>query len=252
MATKRKRKRAKKRRANPTKKRATHRRKRRRANPSNPRRRRSHARRRTHRTHRAHRARRTRRAHARRANPSHRRTHRRRPSRRTHRRNPGGPLAQAAIGLALAAGAFVLTDVATFYATSDMAKDGERNRKILGGLAIAGGLYLAQKHPLMGLGIAAGGALSGFGNMIMLQVLKLLPPKQNGQTALKGLGAVAYDNMSAVAYDNMAALQLEGRTPIGMGAVAYDNLAGWESLGDPIPPPPWDSDSPFEAQGYPG
>lgn len=242
MATKRKRKRAK-RRANPTKKRATHRRKRRRANPANPRRRRSHARRIHHRASK----RRTRRAHARRANPTHRRrTHRR----RTHRRNPGGPLAQAAIGLALAAGAFVLTDVVTFYATSDMAKDGERNRKILGGLAIAGGLYLAQKHPLMGLGIAAGGALSGFGNMIMLQVLKLLPPKQNGQTALKGIGAVAYDNMSAVAYDNLAALQLEAGRP--MGAVAYDNLAGWESMGDPIPPAPWESDSPFGDNGaYP-
>lgn len=249
MAAKRKRKRAK-RRANPTKRRASHRRKKRRSNPANPprRRRRSHARI-VH-----HRRRRTRRAHARRANPTHRR-HRARSHhrRRTHRRNPGGPLAQAAIGLALAAGAFVLTDVITFYATSDMAKDGERNRKILGAIAIGGGLYLAQKHPLIGLGIAAGGALSGFGNMIMLQVLQLLPPKSTGQTALapggvtKALGAVAYDNMAAVYSDNMQALQLEAGRP--MGAVAYENMHGWEAMGDPVPPPPWDSDNPFAADG---
>lgn len=246
MAAKRKRKRAK-RRANPTKKRATHRRKKRRANPAPARRRRrSHARRGS-----VHR-RRVRRAHARRANPS---PHRRGRSshRRTHRRNPGGPLAQAAIGLALAAGAFVLTDVVTFYATSDMAKDGERNRKVLAAIAIGGGLYLAQKHPMIGLGIAAGGALSGFGNMLMLQVLKLLPPKQTGQTALKGLGAVAYQNLSAVYNENFGALALAGGNPgpAMLGAVSVDTMGGWEAMGDPIPQAPWNSDNPFgDSGGY--
>ena len=151
---------------------------------------------------------------------------------------------EAAIGLAAAAGAFVLTDVVTFYATGDMARDGERNRKILGAAAIAGGLYLARTKPLLGLGIAAGGALSGFGNMLMLTVLRLLPAKASGATPLK-IGAVAYDNMEAVAYDNMEGVQLL-QDAGSMGAVAYDNLEGWEAMGDPIPPAPWDSDSPFE------
>jgi hypothetical protein len=243
MATKRKRKRAK--RKTPTTKRRTHRRKK----ASNPTRRRTHRRRRAHNPTRRRRARR---AHARAHNPTHRRrrhrsnpTHRRR---RTHRRNPAGPIAQAAIGLALGAAAFVLTDVITFYATADMAKDGQRNRKIIGALGIAGGLYLSRKHPLLGLGLAAGGLLSGFGNMIMLEVLKVLPAKAGGVAPLSGLGAVAYDNMrgiGAVAYDNLAGMQLEMGEGRRLGAVAYDNMQGWEAMGDPVPAAPWQSDNPF-------
>jgi hypothetical protein len=222
MAKKKRRARAKK--ANP-KKRAAHRRKKR-ANPAPKRRRRV-----SHRRRASSRPRRVRRAHARRArkNPGRRRSSARR---RSHRRNPG-PVAQAAIGLAAGAAAFVLTDVATYFATSDMAKDGQRNRRILGALAVAGGLYLSRSRPLLGLGVAAGGLLSGFGNTIMLAVLRLLPAKEAPRiSGYQQLQAVAYDNMQAVAYDNMQ-------------AVAYDNLAGWEQMGDPVPAAPWESENPF-------
>lgn len=158
---------------------------------------------------------------------------------------------QAAIALALGGAAFVLTDVITFFATSDMAKDGQRNRKILAVLGIGGGLYLARTKPLLGLGLALGAGLAGFGNAIDLFVLQMLPAKAGGATALKqaGLGAVAYDNMRAVAYDNMRAVQYEGAPRmLGMGAVAYENMqgmGGYETLGEPVPPPPWESQNPY-------
>ncbi len=250
---KRKKKRTRKK-SNPTRKRTTHRRKRKRSNPSNPRRRRSSHRRRSRSN--PHR-RRARRAHGRRhmvrahlSNPK--RHHRRR---RSHRRNPGGPIVSALIALGLGAATFVATDVVTFYATSDMAKDGQRNRKIVAALGIIGGLFLARKHPVLGVGLAAGAFLAGFGNAIDLAVLQMLPAKSGGQTALapapttKGLGAVAYDNMQALAYEGAPRMLGMGAVAYdnlaGMGAVAYDNLAGWETMGDPVPPPPWESDNPY-------
>lgn len=233
MAKKAKR-RARTKKANPTRKRATHRRKKRRANPANPpsRKRRASHRRRSN-------PRRARRAHAR----STHRTSRRNPSRRRRtshrRRNPGGPIVQAAIGLAVGAAAFVLSDVVTYYVTKDMAAHGQRNRKIVGALAVGGGLYLARKHPLIGLGLAAGGLLSGFGNMLMLSVLKILPAK--GPSAV---GAVAYQDMAAIATNNMQGYQLEAGSPLG--AVAYQDMAGWETMGDPVPAAPWENDGPFQ------
>lgn len=179
------------------------------------------------------------------SNPRRRRSHR--------RRNPGGPIVSALLALGLGAATFVATDVVTFYATSDMAKDGQRNRKIVAVLGVLGGLYLARKHPVLGVGLAAGAFLAGFGNAIDLQVLQLLPAKSSGQTALapttKGLGAVAYDNMRALAYEGSPRMLGMGAVAYdnlaGMGAVAYDNLAGWETMGDPVPPPPWESDNPY-------
>ncbi len=162
----------------------------------------------------------------------------------------------AAIAVLLGGAAFVVTDVITFYATADMATNGVRNRKIVAALGIAGGLFLARKHPLLGVGLAAGSFLAGFGNAIDLLVLQMLPAKTGGTTAVaappatttKGLGAVAYDNLrglGAVAYDNLQAVEYQGARMMGMGAVAYDNLQGWETMGDPVPPPPWESDNPY-------
>ena len=127
-----------------------------------------------------------------------------------------------------------------------MAKDGQRNTKIIGGLLTAAGVYVAvKKNALLGIAIATGGLLSGFGTFLVLKMMQMLPVKS--ATKVGELGAVAYDNMQAVAYDNMQ-------------AVAYDNMQGteyegmrqlppavgdWESMGDPVPAAPWDSPHPF-------
>jgi hypothetical protein len=237
---KKRRARAKKK-SNP-KKRRTHRRRKTAASPVKRRRRTSHRRKNP--------ARRTRRTHARkrRSNPGAFKSRRR----STHRRrNPGSggggnlTLKNALIGLAAAGLAFLGVQAATYYATKDMSKDGERNRKLLAGAAVVAGLYLALKKrkPVIGLALAAGGLLSGFGSYLILNMMRFMPVKQSAQIsgfsyegmngyAYEGapqLGAVAYDNMRAVAYDNMQ-------------AVAYDNMQG---IGSPVPPPPWASASPF-------
>ena len=155
---------------------------------------------------------------------------------------------------ALGAGilAFVASDVGTYYATKDMAADGQRNRKIAGGLIAALGIYLAvQKNkPVLGIAIAAGGLLSGFCNAIMLQVLRRLPAKG----APQALSAVAYDNLGAVAYDNMGEVvnnNLAGWTSEQSGGRSLSGwqseqqMSGWEQMGDPAPGAPWDSPNPF-------
>lgn len=153
----------------------------------------------------------------------------------------------ALIGLGVGAAAFVATDVITFYATSDMAKNGQRNRKILAVLGAAGGLYLAQKKPLLGLGLAVGSLLAGFGNAIDLFVLRMLPAKASGgPLATAGIGAVAYDNMQALSYEGAPRMLGMGAVAYdNMQAVAYDNMQGWETMGELVPAPPWDSANPF-------
>jgi hypothetical protein len=155
-----------------------------------------------------------------------------------------------AIGLGIVA--FIATDVLTFYGTTDMAKDGPRNRKFVALIGIAGGIYLAlKKNPLIGACLAVGAGLAGFGNMLDLFVLRMLPAKSSGATAVNppaaaGLGAVAVNDMRALQYEQrpmmlgMGAVQYEN-----MQAVQYDNMQGWETMGDPVPPPPWENENPF-------
>lgn len=230
----RKKKRGRSKQSNPTKKRA-HKRKKHRSVQANPRRkfRRSHKR--------VSNPRRHRRSHARRrmANPGgfRRKSYRRHSRRRMA--NPGGPYGQAAIAVAAGAAAFVGVNALTYYATTDMAKDGQRNAKIIGGLVTAAGLYLAVAKKKLGLGIAlaAGGLLGGFGNFLILKLMQHLPAKAPApkQGAVFAQNMEGYQQIGAVAYDNLSGYEQ-------LGAVAYDNMSG---IGEPVPSAPWESESPF-------
>jgi hypothetical protein len=233
MAKKKRRARAKKK--NPTKKRAAHRRKRARA--ANP----TRKRRTSHRRRAAKNPRRARRAHARRSrNPS----RSRRRTRRARSMNPfsgsgGSSMKKAAIAVGAGLGAFLVTQAATYYASKD-AETQSRNQKLIGAAGVALGLYLVKKRPLLGVAIAAGGALGGFGNYLILQLMRYLPQKATPRAS-----AVAYDTLGAVAYENLGAIEYEGRGQLSMGETVYDNMAGWQAMGDPVPDAPWESANPF-------
>lgn len=184
------------------------------------------------------RRRRARRAHASFARKSNPRRHFKR------RRNPASAptrsradLKSLAIAGAVGVLGFLGVQAATYYATKDMITDGSKNRKLIG-LVLAGvGIFVARKRPLMGAALVAGGVLGGFSDYLTLKLMQFMPVKQ-----------AAAPKVGAVAYDNLAALQYESAPQFGvgsLGAVAYDNLAGWETMGDPVPPPPWENAVPF-------
>lgn len=217
MATKRKR--ARKKKANPTKKRAhakraksaaapARRRRRKRALKANPKR--SHARR-TRRATRSNPRRRThaKRSHARKrravANPRRRGRHLFR--KRAHRRNPAIPVwALAGLAAALGLVSYAVANDGSFaltQRTDPTLATLQRNRYIVSGVMTAVGLALAAfASPILGAGVAAGGLASLAGTQLSLAIGKLIDkrnPDGSLQTAqlsassaarLKGLGAV--------------------------------------------------------------
>ncbi len=238
----RKKRRKARKRSNPRKRVAHKRRKHRRANPSKRRRRVSHKRRAN--------PRRRRRSHgfARRSNPRRRRRRaianpRRRSSHRRRRRNPGGPYGEIAIAVAAGLAAFVGVNAATYYATSDMNKDGQRNAKIIAAVGGVAGAYLAvaKGKTLLGLAIATGAVLGGFGNFLLLKLMQHIPAKAPAPTQ----SAVFADNLGAVAWNNMQGYQQLGDYQ-QLGAVAVDYMGDYQQIGDAAAPPaPWVSGNPF-------
>lgn len=226
-------KRRKKRKKNPhTKRRAAPRRKRRRAsNPSRKRRhtkhRRSNPRRRSH-------------ARKRRSNPG-----RRRHARKHRRRNPMNvylAVAGAAV-VSLVVGAievFVPNMVAPKI-PAGQPNAGTTDLKTLGyiqtGLSLAGiggGLFLAKKHPMLAVAIAAPSVAGLFGTMISAAISKALTPAPATTTAAptttttKGLGALNRQLgalLSAQGNPNLSGFaSAQGAPRLGMGAVYAESM----------------------------
>lgn len=229
---KRKRKRARRKRSNPTKKRVHRRRRRRVANPAPRRRRRRAHRRNPSRRRRSHR--RTRR------NPSRRSGTR---SRRAHRRNPGGPIGAVAIALGLAVAAFAVVQAGGYFTSKDGVTNAQRNRGIIAAVVSAGALAMAKKHPGPAAGVVLGSLLGAFGGWLTIKIFGLLPAKHPATT-----GAVYADNMAG--YNQMGGYQpaqMGAYQPAQMGAVYADNMRG---MGDLAPPAPWQVATPYDGGSY--
>jgi hypothetical protein len=203
--------------ANPTKRRRL------RARRSNPRRRHaahaSHARRRTHR------------------NPS------RKFARRRHRRNPGLPVyAQAGIAAGLAVLAFAVSSAGAYALTARLDPSLAtlaRNRNILGGAAVLGGLALAmKKSPIFGAGLAAGGAVALAGATIGIKLTELLQPKPAASGGGTPIGD--YRPMGQV-YGNMGEVYQIGAYAPQLGDVGQV----FGNMGSVMPGAPWQSENPF-------
>lgn len=224
---KKRRRRARSKKSNPTKKRHVRRRKRA-ASPK-----RSYRR-----THRRVARRSPRRAHARsrKRNPGF--APKRRRSHRRSRRNPSGPYGDLAKGLLAGAASFLGAFTITHYITSDPST-GTRNRAIVGGAGLVGGALLAKKHPHAAIGVALGSLLSSFGGVAVLKLLELLPSKSAPTQA-----AVFADPMNAVFADPMSAVfsdPMSGYEQIG----AYQQIGAYEQIGDVRPAAPWNQPTPF-------
>ena len=254
MAKKRRRRRAKARKTNP-KKRAVRRRKRRAV--ANPRRTQRRRRRAVRARARANPRRSARRRRAK-SNPGfHARPRRRRSSRRGSRKNPGGPLVQAAIAIGAGVVAFGAVQALGYLVTKDMAKDGQRNRGIVGALAAVGGVALMKKKPFIGLALAAGALLGAFGGWITVKVFSMLPAKTATKAIgavyaenMQALGAVYAENMQAVYAENMqelvSAQTVQGYQQIGEAGMGEAGNMGEATMGAAMPPgPPWMQQTPF-------
>jgi hypothetical protein len=235
---KRKKRRARKAHGNP--KRKVHRRKKRRA-VANPKR--SHKRRARRRVRRAV-GNPRRRVRAKRRHSSRRRVHanparRRRSGKRRHRRNPGLPLwAEALLASGLAVAGYAVIHVAATGVTQHTDPSFAtlpRNRNIVAGAAVIGGILLAmKKSPIFGAALAASGAVAALGTGLTLKMTNLLPaPKQ--------MSAVYADNLAAVYADNMAGYQsVAGLLPMqavmsqDMRGIGFVPQAPWENGGSPF------------------
>jgi hypothetical protein len=167
--------------------------------------------------------------------------------RRRHRRNPSLPKwAIGALAVALAAAGYAVVNAGSYALTQrlDPSLDtAVRNRYIASALCIGGGLLLASKSPLLGIGLAAGGAIAAVGSKVTALLSSVVD--SGGTDAAKKIGAVygqmgAYaPYMGAVYGNNMAGYERQmGR----MGAVYANNLSG---LGNYVPPAPWHAAGPF-------
>ena len=93
---------------------------------------------------------------------------------------------------------------------------------------VGSALVIAKKRPLIAAGLAAGGALAGFGDFVTLKMMQYLPQKAPSNTA-----AVYAENMrgmNAVYAENMRGLQ---------------QVSGLVHMGEVIPPAPWNNPTPF-------
>lgn len=231
--------------SNPTRKKS-HRKKYRRRHASNPKR--SHKRRRTHkRTH----ARKRRRSHARRfkANPRHKRTHARR-----RRRNPGGKLpgwAQIAIAGTLAVAGYAAVGAGAYALTQRLDPSMQthiRNRYILSGLGLAGGIYLAKKKPLLGVALAGGALAAVFGPMLALKLGEFID--KPSAVSKQGLGEVFATNLQGYQSMQGYSSQMGSYAPqLGMGEVFGQSMGAvyGQSMGAfaPAATPPWQQSTPF-------
>lgn len=208
MATKRKRKKARKAKANP-KKRTTHRRKRHK-NPgmfaAAPKRRR--------------------RARKAKANPA-----RRYRARRASRRNPSGPMVQVALAAAAGLATYVAANLVNIVAN---AKFDPMIRRAIAGAGVVGGLALASKKPVIGAGVAAGSAVMLAGTEIAMEAARFLPAKS------QNVGAIV---MGAPMMLGPGSEQM-GAVAVDMGAPAM-LLPGSETMGAVAPDPPWVFSSPI-------
>jgi hypothetical protein len=140
-----------------------------------------------------------------------------------------------------------------------------RNRYILGGLIVVGGLLLAKKKPLIGAGLAAGGAaaLAGtqlslaLGNVIDMKTTAPTTTTTTAPTTQKGMGAVFANNMrgyaramGAVYGQTMRGYQRAmGAMSPAMGAVYGQNMMGMGNLPNPTGAP-WHEPGPFGYGGH--
>lgn len=239
MATKRKKRRARKKASNPTKRTRT-RKKRRHVAHAAPKRRRARRaasnpkRRRAKRRHvvRAHTVRR----HL--SNPK-----RRRHGKRRHRRNPGLPLwAMAGLAALLGLAAYGVAGAGSFALTQRLDPSLgtlERNRYVAAGLFTLAGIGLAFKSPLLGAGLAAGGLVSGAGAKLAIALGKVLDKKP----AASDTPIAGYEALQGV-YGNIGAYEaMQG---------VYGNIGGYlpmqgvyGNIGDFVPAPPWQGANPF-------
>jgi hypothetical protein len=194
MATKKKRKKARSKKSNPTKRTTKKRAKRR--NPS---------------TARAS-APRTKKRRSKRRNPA----PKKRRARRASRRNPSGPLMQAALATAAGLVAFVAGNMINQVANSGF---DPMVRRGIAAAGVVGGLALSTKKPLLGAGVAAGSAVMLAGSELTMQAFKVLPAK----TTTGAVMAMGSPYMLGPGDERMGAV-------VAMGAPHY-LTPGSESMG---------------------
>lgn len=139
--------------------------------------------------------------------------------RRVRRVNPGLVLA-ALGGAALAVGAGVATGVAVRVLAQKAMPGSDTAQKAIAGVAAIGGLVLAMKHPLLGVGIATGAADAAAQNGAVFRLETMLAP-----SSIKGMSQLR-PNLGAIQYQNMRGLPAYAR----MGAIAYQNMQGTSTL----------------------
>lgn len=166
--------------------------------------------------------------------------------RRRHRRNPSLPKwAIGALAVALAAAGYAVVNAGSYALTQriDPSLDtAVRNRYIASALCVAGGVLLAFKSPILGIGLAAGGAIAAVGSKVTALLSSVVDSGGNDAARMGGMGAVYGElggyvpDLGAVYGNNMA-----GYVP-DLGAVYGNNMAG---IGAYVPPAPWSSANPF-------
>lgn len=149
-----------------------------------------------------------------------RRVRRINPRRRHHRHNPGLPVAvMAGVGAlaGLATGVVARVGAHMIMPGSDAAQKG------IAGVLALGGMALATKFPMLGVGIATGAVDAVLQNVATFKAEMLLAPSPH---TVKGLQTVR-PQLGAIQYENMRGVQTVRPQ---LGAIQYENMRGMGSL----------------------
>ena len=129
-----------------------------------------------------------------------------------------------------------------------------RNRYLIAGAVVVGGLLLAKKHPAIGVGLAGGAAAMAIGSPIALAILKVIPAyavSPSTPQTVSGIGQVFANNMRGLgpvmsgysaAMGQVFANNMRGLAPAGIGQVFANNMRG---MGNAAPLAPWQTPGPF-------